>query len=173
MQVPRQAQGTGQLCTWIVEADAGQWHVWVITTWIAPHLGSVAYSPYTSRARASRVTEVLNGGKAIKKKAEPCGRKPDRPVFTPVDCISLYRHPFLMVSLSLDPVCPCHLWILTALLVDSLWKAETYFPYVIAVSWNWWLFSCFRLMSLSLGILIFWHLFFLGPYHFSSLSLRI
>ena len=24
-----------------------------------------------------------------------------------------------MVSLSLDPVCPCHLWILTALLVDS------------------------------------------------------
>ena len=54
-----------------------------------------------------------------------------------------------MLPLSRDPVCPCHLWILTALLVDSCEARDLRHVFLMSS------------LSLSLGILIFWHLFFL------------
>ena len=163
MQVPRQAQGTGQLCTWIVEADAGQWHVWVITTWIAPHLGSVAYSPYTSRARASRVTEVLNGGKAIKKRQSlaegSLTAQSSRPLtaFLSIDILFWWCH-FLLIRF--------------ALVISESWQ-----PFLLTVvkRENWDIFSvCHRCLlkpmafqPLSIDASFSWH-----PYMLASLFLR-
>ena len=71
----------------------------------------------------------VSKGEGYKEKGEPIGTTPYRPVVTVVHCISSWnsfcltflfsRHPFLMLPLSLDLVCPWHLWILTALPVDS------------------------------------------------------
>jgi hypothetical protein len=69
----------------------------------------------TTRAPASRVTEVSKGGEAYKEKGEPIGTKPDPLVVKAVDClisgnflsaldISFSRHPFLMMPLSIDQV---------------------------------------------------------------------
>ena len=160
MQVPRQAQGTGQLCTWIAVADAGQWHVWVITTWIASHLGSVAYSPYTSSARASRVTEVLNGGKAIKKRQSlaegSLTAQSSRPLtaFLSIDILFWWCH-FLLIRF--------------ALVISESWQ-----PFLLTVVESWDLFSvCHRcllkLMAfqlLSVDVSFSWH-----PYILASLFL--
>ena len=71
-------------------------------------------------------------GKPIKERGELIGTTPDPLAVMAVDCaiswnilepflldISFSWHLCLMMQLSLDPVCPWHLWILTALLVDS------------------------------------------------------
>ena len=67
----------------------------------------------------------VSKGEGYKEKGEPIGTTPYRPVVTVVHCISSWnsfcltflfsRHPFLMLPLSLDLVCPWHLWILTVL----------------------------------------------------------
>ena len=69
----------------------------------------------TSRARASRVTEVSRGGRTYKDKAEPIGTAADRLASTAVDCriseksLSLTflnsRHLCLMMPQSLDLAC--------------------------------------------------------------------
>ena len=86
----------------------------------------------TNRPRASRMTEVWKGKGKLVKKEEPMGTKLDRLVVTAIACVvisweslsltcisfgvlvwSCHFHP-----LSLDRVCPCHLWqpfVLTAL----------------------------------------------------------
>ena len=83
---------------------------------------------YTSRACRQPGDGSFQREKLIEKReshGEPIGRKADRLVITAVDCMiswvlcpwhfSFSRHPFLKMPLSLDPVCPCHLWILTVL----------------------------------------------------------
>ena len=68
---------------------------------------------------ASRATEVSKGRETYKEKGEFIGTKPDRLPVTAVDCVSSWnsffltclfcRHPCLMMPVSLDLVCACHL----------------------------------------------------------------
>ena len=72
---------------------------------------------------------VSRGGRTYKNKGEPIGTAADRLAGTAIDCVisekffSLTflnsRHLCLMMPQSLDPACFWHVWILTALLVDS------------------------------------------------------
>ena len=118
----------------------------------------------------------FRGGKTYKEKAKPIGTTADPPAGMAVDCISSWNlfcfdisfscHPCLMLPLSLDPACSWHFlnldspscWQLWSPRLDTLlsWQCSSD---VVAVSWDRCLFSRFPLTSLSLGILIFWHLF--------------
>ena len=85
--------------------------------------------PYKLSSTVERSQAKVSKGEGYKEKGEPIGTTPYRPVVTVVHCVSSWnsfcltflfsRHPFLMLPLSLDLVCPWHLWILTAIPVDS------------------------------------------------------
>ena len=135
------------------------------------------------------MTEVSRPGKGYKDKGEPISTTPDRRAGTALDCVGsrnlFFWHFFrlstslsgaatfswsglLLTSLNLDsPSC----WQLWSPRLDALFSPD--FSDVIAVSWNRRLFSRFPLMSLSLAILIFWHLFFLRLLLSTLSSLRI
>ena len=144
----------------------------------------------TNRARASRVTDVSEGGDLQRKGSSWLSRPLTASALGTLSLsLSLWRF-FLWTSFtddddddatSLDPVCPWHLWILTALLADSSLKPETWHTLlswqccsnVITASWHKCLVSRipwrpFFLASLAFGISFSWDLLLLT---FSSLEI--
>ena len=101
--------------------------------WLHSFLYQILMGWYTSRARASRVTEVSREGRTYKDKAEPIrnsawppgwhGRRMRDLLEVFVCHVSCSRHLCLMLPLSLDLACSWHFWILTEFWLPDIFES--------------------------------------------------